>query len=382
MNYTSIADILYADACFLFMLTGVFCAIVRWSHMCRPYNDNGEYYYPARRQLTFFYACVVMQFPYFFNPSDEGVWCYIRFFGIIYYPMCYVMLYSRYFHGRKLAGWSDKLFFAVPMLLVLLMLLASVQGGGWLEKQFGWLRYVVGALSILLTLKLLDVLKPIRQSIRSYHMQNYSSEEDFPYRFAEKMIALPLVWIAMAWCICLSGSRDVKLVVDIVMSAGMLLVLCLVLHPQRVGQVVEAKEPVLDDGECAAPTNCETAAVGAGGNLTEQCPLETANDEVVQAVLAVILRKYRKPHLRKSEVLAEIDKGMIAPASRFIAQAGYYNLINMFRLRHAQLYIEAHPATKLAEAALQSGFLSASAFSKAKKNIKQVNPEYVAGVRI
>ncbi len=205
------------------------------------------------------------------------------------------------------------------------------------------------------------------------------------------MIGLPLVWIALVWCIFLSGSRDVKLVVDIVMSAGMLLVLCLVLHPQRVGQVVEAKEQaghgeetIYENEECSDTLNRETEMAEAGddSNNTTQCPNDRANEEVVQAVLAVILRKYKEPHLLKSEVLAEIDRGMIAPSSRFIARVGYYNLINMFRLRHAQLYLEEHPGTKLSEVALQSGFLSASAFSKAKRSIKQINPEYVAGVKL
>ncbi len=84
----------------------------------------------------------------------------------------------------------------------------------------------------------------------------------------------------------------------------------------------------------------------------------------------------------KTEVLADIDKGKTVQASRFIASVGYYNLINMFRLRYAQLYQEANPRAKQAEIAEASGFISDSAFSKAKKNVKNIDLNFVAEVHL
>ena len=68
-------------------------------------------------------------------------------------------------------------------------------------------------------------------------------------------------------------------------------------------------------------------------------------------MLSIILRRYREPHLQKSEVLSEIPKGKVNAASKYITQLGYYNLVNMFRLQHAALYKEAHPAAKQEEIA-------------------------------
>lgn len=391
MNYPSVTDVLYADACLLLMTTSVICAIVRWAHMCRPYGEDGDYFYPARKQLTFFYAGVVLQFPYFLSPADEGVWCYIRLLGMVYYPMCLSLLYSRYFHGRRLAGLKRGLFFGLPMLVpAALLLLLSMGKGPWIASQYGWMQYAVCGLSVAMTCQLAQVMNAIYRSIREFHLQNYSAEEDFPYRFAGKMLSLPLIWIVMVWCIFVTGSRELKLVIDVVMSAWSVAVLCMVLHPQRLGRPAEQEEQIqlIEEEEQLHADECTDAGLGStevhenGNNNVTPTAADTDNDEVVQAVLAVIVRKYKDQHLLKSEVLAEIDKGMMAPASRFMARVGYYNLINMFRLRHAQLYIEAHPDTKLSEVALLSGFLSASAFSKAKKNIKHIHPEYVAGVKL
>lgn len=67
-------EIYYSLACFTYILSGVFGAIIRWCHMCHPYSEQGDYFYPARRQVTFFYGAVVLQFPYVLCPSDPDAW--------------------------------------------------------------------------------------------------------------------------------------------------------------------------------------------------------------------------------------------------------------------------------------------------------------------
>lgn len=41
-------EIYYSLACFTYILSGVFGAIIRWCHMCHPYSNQGDYFYPAR----------------------------------------------------------------------------------------------------------------------------------------------------------------------------------------------------------------------------------------------------------------------------------------------------------------------------------------------
>ena len=54
----------------------------------------------------------------------------------------------------------------------------------------------------------------------------------------------------------------------------------------------------------------------------------------------------------------------------------------MFRLEYARQYIAAHPDAKLAIVAEESGFASGSSFSKAKRSVPEIVPEYVEGVHI
>ena len=98
----------YSLACYTYILSGVICAVVRWFHMCRPFDQRGDYFYPARRQVTFFYAATALQLPYMLCPGDPGSWFFARSFGILYYPVCFALLYHRFFQMRHL--WSKKLY--------------------------------------------------------------------------------------------------------------------------------------------------------------------------------------------------------------------------------------------------------------------------------
>lgn len=76
----------YSLACYTYILSGVICAIVRWFHICRPFDQRSDYFYPARRQVTFFYAATALQLPYMLCPGDPGSWFFACSFGILYYP--------------------------------------------------------------------------------------------------------------------------------------------------------------------------------------------------------------------------------------------------------------------------------------------------------
>ena len=95
-------EFFYSLACYTVILSGTFCAIVRWCHMCHPFDKQGDYFYPARRQMTFFYAATALQLPYVLCPADSGTWFFARSFGILYYPVCFAMLYHRYFQMGKM----------------------------------------------------------------------------------------------------------------------------------------------------------------------------------------------------------------------------------------------------------------------------------------
>lgn len=383
MDYSNCS--IYSDACLVFIVTGLICAVVRWFHMCRPYDREEKYFYPARRQVTFYYASVaLMEIPYYLNPAADGIFDYVRILGIVFYPFCFTKMFLRYFRWKKLDNLSEYAGFSVVMAFLVFLMVTAYACPSFLHAHAASLLAAGGAVSILLTIRLVNVLLWIYRQIDAYHRENFSSEKDFPYRFAENVICLPVAWICLEWMVFLLGSRELKAAGDIIFTAGMVGFLCLILHPQRMLQPdgVSAAADVLEDTE-------EQVMEAAVESMEEADAMEQTgynmniyDEDAKRQVLDIILRRFKEQHLQKKDILAEVDRGKMAPASRFIASVGYYNLINMFRLEYARQYSEANPLEKQAAVAEASGFASGSSFSKAKKSVKSIDPEIVSGVHL
>ena len=368
-----------ADACLVLMVTCMVCAIVRWFHVCRPYRDNADFHFPARKQTTFFYAGILMYLPYYLNPADPGAWHYAGIFGIMFYPAIVSLLIMRYFSLQKLEERINQMLFIAPMAMLAAMFVAVLVDSQWFEQQLSWLWWVVGAFSLMLTAHLVFVTKKLQNKIREFHTQNYATEDDFPYVFANRVVWMPLAYIALMWCIVIADSRLLKFVLDLLASAWALMFLCMILNPQRIS----SNDKTTEATAATEPEAADAAAAEiAGGSSAETQQATPYSDDVKRAVIEVILAKYKEKHLKKSDVIAEINQGMIAPASRFIAAIGYYRLINMFRLEYARQYIDAHPEAKQAEIADAAGFVSNTAYCKAKKNVQNIDADIVSEVHL
>lgn len=368
-----------ADACLVLMVTCMVCAIVRWFHVCRPYRDNADFHFPARKQTTFFYAGILMYLPYYLNPADPGAWHYAGIFGIMFYPAIVSLLIMRYFSLQKLEERINQMLFIAPMAMLAAMFVAVLVDSQWFEQQLSWLWWVVGAFSLMLTARLVFVTKKLQNKIREFHTQNYATEDDFPYVFANRVVWMPLAYIALMWCIVIADSRLLKFVLDLLASAWALMFLCMILNPQRIS----SNDKTTEATAATEPEAADAAAAEiAGGSSAETQQATPYSDDVKRAVIEVILAKYKEKHLKKSDVIAEINQGMIAPASRFIAAIGYYRLINMFRLEYARQYIDAHPEAKQAEIADAAGFVSNTAYCKAKKNVQNIDAYIVSEVHL
>lgn len=225
----------YSLACYTYILSGVICAIVRWFHMCRPFDQRSDYFYPARRQVTFFYAATALQLPYMLCPGDPGSWFFARSFGILYYPVCFALLYHRFFQMRHL--WSKKLsiaYFCSPFLLLdaLFVIVVFHQNDLLLPYKRLW-ECIMVCVSILLTYRLVKECRWVAKKVESYHTQNYSNESDFPFTFAKNMLYLPAVWLIVMWTLFLLDNQMVKAFIDLIIAAWHVLFLCRILHPSR-----------------------------------------------------------------------------------------------------------------------------------------------------
>lgn len=423
----------YSLACYTYILSGVICAIVRWFHMCRPFDQRGDYFYPARRQVTFFYAATALQLPYMLCPGDPGSWFFARSFGILYYPVCFALLYHRFFQMRHL--WSKKLsiaYFCSPFLLLgaLFVIVVFHQNDLLLPYKRLW-ECIMVCVSILLTYRLVKECRWVAKKVESYHTQNYSNESDFPFTFAKNMLYLPAVWLIVMWTLFLLDNQMVKAFIDLIMAAWHVLLLCHILHPSRpvsskrsiddmktienenmerilqenelLEKVVEATDNLISEEPCTE----DEAGVTDEANVTDEAGVTDENNETDEAnerqlierngentrqriekekwesvkneVLTIVSRRNLEPSLKRIEVIRDVSAMNHTLAGTFITQVGFYRLVNAFRVRHYERLMESDSTYNLGQemAAEMCGFKNRWGLTNARKRLKDFDYELI-----
>lgn len=423
----------YSLACYTYILSGVICAIVRWFHMCRPFDQRSDYFYPARRQVTFFYAATALQLPYMLCPGDPGSWFFARSFGILYYPVCFALLYHRFFQMRHL--WSKKLsiaYFCSPFLLLgaLFVIVVFHQNDLLLPYKRLW-ECIMVCVSILLTYRLVKECRWVAKKVESYHTQNYSNESDFPFTLAKNMLYLPAVWLIVMWALFLLDNQMVKAFIDLIMAAWHVLLLCHILHPSRpvsskrniddmktienenmerilqenelLEKVVEATDNLILEEPCTedeAGVTDETNVTDEAGVTDENNETDEANERqlierngentrqriekekwesVKNEVLTIVSHRYLEPSLKRIEVIRDVSAMNHTLAGTFITQVGFYRLVNAFRVRHYERLMESDSTSNLGQeiAAEMCGFKNRWGLSNARKRLKDFDYELI-----
>lgn len=423
----------YSLACYTYILSGVICAVVRWFHMCRPFDQRSDYFYPARRQVTFFYAATALQLPYMLCPGDPGSWFFARSFGILYYPVCFALLYHRFFQMRHL--WSKKLsiaYFCSPFLLLgaLFVIVVFHQNDLLLPYKRLW-ECIMVCVSILLTYRLVKECRWVAKKVESYHTQNYSNESDFPFTFAKNMLYLPAVWLIVMWTLFLLDNQMVKAFIDLIIAAWHVLFLCRILHPSRpvsskrsiddmktiedenmerilqenelLEKVVEATDNLILEEPCTEDED----GVKDEANVTDEAGVTDENNETDEAnerqlierngentrqriekekwesvkneVLTIVSRRYLEPSLKRIEVIRDVSAMNHTLAGTFITQVGFYRLVNAFRVRHYERLMESDSTSNLGQeiAAEMCGFKNRWGLANARKRLKDFDYELI-----
>lgn len=374
MYYRSIADICFSDACLALILAGIFCAAIRWLHVCHPYGGRlTDYYYPARRQMTFFFAATVLLFPYVLNPSDTATWTYVRCFGVLYFPTCFAMLLRRYFDRHSFyRNRKGRIAVGLPLALVCALGVLSQASGDSVAAHSTEIFISFGTAGILLLVYLAVLTIRLKERIDKYHYDNFSCERDFPFMFAKRVLYTPLIWCLVMWTVLITGNRWLNFFVDIAFAAWSVCFLAVILHPQRARTVKHR------DIRCGENANVDRMEVHTEAMATEDASADntnpkgnyTINESVRSEVTAIIKLMYRRSNLTKTDVIAEVGYGRKSDAKAFLSEVGFYCFVNAFRLEHARLYKETHPGATLDEVAAAAGFRDRFALNYAKRKAK------------
>lgn len=347
--------------------------------MCRPYNDNASYYYPARKVVTVSYLSACLQIPYLINLQSGDAWFLVRSFFILYIPVISSVAFKSFFFGGKTRCRFGQTVVCCLSGVVLLSLFSLASLGGNFSEIHGWIKTSVVVLSMLFFVYLFRITLWLRSQISNYLHGEYSSEDDFPIRFASVMVFIPLLTTLVAWWIFLCDSKAMTAFFSIVVAVVGLVILLVILHPQRSGSglvsiaaVVDDEEQVRDESEKEEELEgCDDTVLIRRADVLP----EHAKDRLEQQIRKLVYERqlFLQPGLKRSELSEMLGSNRTYVSIVFKERFGsFYSYINTLRIEYAIRYAESHPEADRQEVAVNSGFGSVKTYSRVKK-------AYVAG---
>lgn len=359
--------IYYAAACFAFVLSSLFCAVVRWFHMCRPFDKEEAYFYPARRLITLIFLFFTLEAVYLFHPQEADTWLFIRSFLVISLPAMGTLAFKRYFFGDE--RWRRLrilLVGVVPGVAVGALFVMACMGEGILERHHTAVLTAVGVLAGVLSLCLLRASWWLYTLINAYQHGEYSNKDDFPVRFASGVIALPLLTVLAGWAVFLTGSREVNAWLNGVMVVTNVVLLIVILHPQRK----ECKQ-INDEMEKAVlktkeDEDEEEDVLASYANPAKRANIpEVVKDEIERSIRKALIEEqlFLNPNLRMDDLkmAANTNRRYISAVlgERF---GSFYSVLSNLRIEYAIAYAKEHPNAPAEEIAVNSGFTTAKTY--------------------
>lgn len=361
-------DIYYAASCLILVITSLFCALVRYFHMCRPFDEEEAYFYPARKLITIVYVCFALPVVWLFRMDSPDAWFFMRVFLVLLLPGAGVLSFRRFFFSRTK---HRRLIFVlsgiIPLAIMLACWIYGWIGGDTLYRHRDMLLLLIGGYSLLLTAMLLHTTCWLLRQIRQHMQEEYSNSEDFPVRFAGFVVFIPVVYLGAAWWLFATGDRDYNMWLQLIISAMHIVFLILILHPQRkeYREVVEEAEELITEKMEAVLSEQEE-----GSSL-----LSVSVKDELEAKIRTALSEgklYLNPNLKIGELADAVKSNRkyvsIVMKERF---GSFYKELNRLRIEAAVRYKEEHPSASREDIATHCGFSNVRTYSRNLKSGEQ-----------
>lgn len=358
-------EIYYAASCLILVVTSLLCATVRYFHMCRPFDEEEAYFYPARKLITIVYACFALPVVWLFRMDSPDACLFMRVFHVLLLPGAGVLSFRRFFfsktrHRRLILVLSG----IIPLAIMLACWIYGWIGGDTLYRHRDMLLLLIGGYSLLLTAMLLHTTNWLLRQIRQHMQEEYSNSEDFPVRFAGFVVFMPVLYLGAAWWLFITGDHDYNMWFQLVISVMHIVILIRILHPQRkeYRDVVEETEELIVEKIETVLSNQES-----GSSLLSV----DAKDELEAKIRAALTedRLYLNPNLKIGELADAVKSNRkyvsIVMKERF---GSFYKELNRLRIEAAVRYREEHPSASREDIATHCGFSNVRTYSRNLKS--------------
>lgn len=337
-------EVYYAAACLILVCTSLICAVIRSFHMCRPFDENEAYFYPARKLITFVYACFALPVVWLFRMDSPDAWIFMRTFLVLFLPGTAIISFRRFFFAELK---HPKLYFylsgVLPLVLILVLWMFAWLDCGILYRYQHAILIITGVYSLLITGELFHTTWGLWCQIRRHSREEFSNEDDFPVDFAGFVVFIPSIYLIAAWVLLITGDKNYNMVLQLLISVMHVILLLKILHPQR-----EEFQEVITETKTIMTQKIETVI---HKKETESSSLlsETVKDDLESKIRVVLMEQklYLNPNLRIGELADAVKSNKKYVSIVMNERCGsFYTELNRLRIEAAIEYKKKSPFGK------------------------------------
>jgi len=350
-------------ATMVFITTGLVVAVVRWFHMCRPYDRDPNYYYPGRPFVTGIFLSFILLIPYALNPDSEDAWHLTQMFFLPYSLYHFTVMMFAYF--GTVMQWRK---WRWPILIVGTPVMVSLIAAEILAILPGDHIGLISRVNLLvqggvMTCACITALWMVLKWAHRFDEDDFSNPTDYPVPYAHRWSMLIGLNMALCWTAALANSRALMAIIMLLFSVASVFMLITALHPHRnrpVDEEMQAEE------EAAAQSD-------PAGEVYHRALTKKKQAEIVKAIKAVVEGEeaFRDPHLTLQEVASKSGYNRTYVSGIIKTQfGGFFDYVNRLRIEHVEAWMKEHPAGTIQEAIEDSGFNSRQTYYSVKSRLE------------
>lgn len=356
--------IYYCLSNFLFVVTCMFCAIIRWFHVCHEYREQHQFYFPARKIVACMFAVQLLQSVYWLNVYSEEAFFFVSLFGVLIIPPFFVFIERRYFFffpfkKKELLGH-----FALPALI-----LSSFIYGIYHSNLF-FAHYRVKYQILATLLFIIEFYWLVKGQIHIWNIlrhrfeMEYADSSHFPTLFANRKLGMTVCWSLVLLFVLWANSRWIKLGVDLFLSMIAVHFLITILDTHREADPPVSADPNTDNADTVERKNVY---------LSESQRLEL-EERIVDLLVKEELFKQSDLSLNALVKSIGYNRSYISETIGLSSYGSFYKMVNYFRLEYAKCRLVNDPDIKIEQLAFDAGFSSRYMLTRAFKEFYGMTP--------
>ncbi len=354
----------------IYLAVSVVVAAVRWGHKCEPYARYADYYYPGWKSIIFCYLSNLILFPAVLFPGNSDYVLLVRMMLILGSPaLCALMLFSYFGTVLNVYWWRRPVYALVItfLIVVLVALVIAIIPGLHLYGFFGRCYFALaGTLALFYFLSFFMALRMVVRALKNQARENFSNPKDFPVKFAQVSLFLPILHLAISWTSTFIGSLTALSIGLMLLSVQSVFFLLGILSPHRSLSVeqLEAQRAPLPEPAPEPPTAQPEVTILSAARKKE---LLKAIRKCVEGEKA-----YLDSHLTLASLAQKIGVNRTY-VSLVMSDSlgGFFVYVNRCRLAHAaQLKVE-QPDMPMGEVIAASGFGSRQSYYNVRRQLSK-----------